>query len=81
MCHCISDVLSSCNPRQLLSALIMTICGFLISSLRAVLSFLVKLSCLCLSSSSISSLILWRNVSSVYYLTVCLGLVFGSVLT
>ena len=41
--------------------------GFVISSFKAFLSFLVRLSvvfCLCFCSSTISSLILWRNVSS-----------------
>ena len=51
-----------------MSALFFIICGFWVSSLRASLSFLVSLSglfCLCLSTSSISILILNRNVSSV----------------
>ena len=50
-----------------LSALLIIMVGFVVSSFRAFLSFLVRLSvvfCLCLCSSTISSLILWRNVSS-----------------
>ena len=43
-------------------------CLFCISSLKAILSFLVKLSCLfcrCADSFSISMRILWKKVSSV----------------
>ena len=51
-----------------LSALLMISVGLFINSLRAFLSFLVKLSilfCLCLCSFTMSSLILCRNVSSI----------------
>ena len=59
---------SSLSIIEPLSALFITIRGLLISSLRANLSFLVRLSCLsclCLSVFSISILTLCRKVSRV----------------
>ena len=53
-----------------LSALLITRFGFWISSLNAILSFLVRLSCLfclCYSISNISVLILCKNVSRVLF--------------
>ena len=51
-----------------LSALLITRFGFWISSLNAILSFLVRLSCLlCFSISSIPVLILCKNVSRVLF--------------
>ena len=60
--------LSSTTIVEPLSALFITICLFWISSLSAILSFLVRLSwlfCLYLSTFSISILIQWRKVSKV----------------
>ena len=60
--------LSSTTMVEPLSALFIIMCGFVISSLRAILSFLVRLSCLfCLyfSVSNISIPILCKSVSKV----------------
>ena len=64
----IYSCLSSTTIVEPLSALFMIICGFVINSLSAILSFLVRLSrlfCLCFSASNISILILCKNVSRV----------------
>ena len=77
--------LSSTTIVEPLSALFMIICGFMINSLSAILSFFVRLSrlfCLCFSVSNISILILCENMSRVPLsvslsglgLSFCLGL-------
>ena len=67
MCHCIFDVIISFfdNYSEPLSDFFITMSGYSISSLRAILSVWLHLFCLCLALSNISDLILLRNVSKV----------------